>query len=347
MRFARWYPSATTLPNGEVLVSEGIDEAGRNVGTYEVWNPASNTWRSLDGAVRSLDYAYYPFMHVTLDGRVMKTGPLPDMAFLNTSGNGQWTSASTRDGTSRKYGSSVPFAPGKALVVGGGEVDGTATAMVVDLNTGNATATGSMRQARRNLNAVVLPTGAVLAVGGNGRKNDEGSLPLSAELWDPSTGQWSELAEMSVPRPYHSTALLLPDGRVFASGGYDAYKGASRYRNAEFFSPPYLFKRDGSGQLAARPVISSVPDSLNYAASVDVASPDATTVAKVALIRLGSTTHAFDFSQRYVPLEFNKGTGALRVTTPQNANLAPPGYYMLFVVNAAGVPSVARIVRLG
>lgn len=134
---------------------------------------------------------------------------------------------------------------------------------------------------------------------------------------------------------YHSTALLLPDGRVVAAGGE-----ASGELHAQIYSPPYLFK-------GARPTIDSAPASAVYGSSFSIASPDAAEIATVALIRPGAVTHAIDMNQRYVPLSFTRGDGSLTVEAPAAPELAPPGYYLLVIENGSGVPSVAQWIRLG
>jgi hypothetical protein len=167
---------------------------------------------------------------------------------------------------------------------------------------------------------------------------------LAAELWSPTTETWTTLAAMQVPRLYHSTALLLPDGRVVVAGGgrNDGVGAPDSPRDkfsAEIYSPPYLFK-------GTRPTITSAPATTSYATNVFVATPDATAIASVSLIRTGSVTHAFNQDQRFLPLTFQQTTGGLTVQSPANANLAPPGHYLLFIVNTNGVPSVAKIVRI-
>jgi hypothetical protein len=171
----------------------------------------------------------------------------------------------------------------------------------------------------------------------------------AAELWNPATGQWSTLSSMQVTRQYHSTALLLPDGRVLsAGGGICGTCDSVGYlnKNAEIFSPPYLFAKDGSGSLAPRPTVTAVPGTVTEGSQFTVATPDAASITKVALVKLGAVTHSNNMDQRYVPLSFTAATGTLTVTAPTSINIAPPGYYMLFIINSAGVPSVAPILHI-
>ena len=242
---------------------------------------------------------------------------------------------------------------GKILVAGG--ASSSKDARVIDLNgaTPQVSATAPMASGRRQHNLTVLADGTVLATGGNSSGAplvdlDNGVYP--AELWNPATGQWRTLAAMQVTRQYHSTALLLPDARVLsAGGGICGTCDAVGYlaKNAEVFSPPYLFKKDGSGELAPRPEITSAPDEVTYDAPFAISTPNAASIRKVALVRLGAVTHSVNMEQRYVPLSFTAGSGAVNATAPANANVAPPGVYMLFVIGADGVPSVARMVRVG
>ena len=118
-------------------------------------------------------------------------------------------------------------------------------------------------------------------------------------------------------------------------------------KNAQIFTPPYLFKKDGSGELAPRPAISSAPSALAYGAAFQITTPNAASIRKAALLRLGAVTHSTNMEQRYVPLSFSAGSGELTATGPQNANVAPPGVYMLFIIDAAGVPSVAKMIQVG
>src|SRR5204862_4687687 len=225
---------------------------------------------------------------------------------------------------------------------GGGDPP-TNTAEVIDLNAPNPawTYTGAMAYARRQMNATLLPTGDVLVTGGTsaaGFNNAAGAV-LAAELWSPTTGTWSTLASNAVIRMYHSTTLLLPDGRVLHTGSGDG-DDAPRELNYEMYSPPYLFR-------GARPTITGLtPAVVGYGQNLVVDTPDGASIAKVTFIRTGSVTHAFDQAGRLVPLAFAPVSGGVSVTLPGSHTTAPPGPYVLFLVNGNGVPSIGRIMVL-
>ncbi len=337
MAAGRWYPTNTTLPNGEVLTLSGTDTGGVNVPIPEVWD--GSAWRRLTGA--SLELPLYPRTFVAPDGRVFYAGEGQPSRFLDVSGTGHWTSGPLRKVSGRDYGSAVMYEPGKILYVGGGDPP-TSTAEIIDLNqpTPAWQFTGSMTFARRQMDATLLPTGDVLVTGGtssNGFNNPVGGV-RNAEIWSPSTGFWTLVSYSAVVRIYHGATLLLPDGRVLFTGSGDA-SGATDEKNYELFSPPYLFK-------GPRPVITgTLPGRMTYGQTLKLETPDAATIAKVHLIRFSSVTHAFDMGARLVPLSFSGGR-SLTIAMPASRAAAPPGPYMLFLVNADGVPSEARILLL-
>jgi hypothetical protein len=238
------------------------------------------------------------------------------------------------------------YEPGKVLIVGGGDPP-LATAEIIDLTAATPAwrNTGSMAYARRQINATVLPDGRVLVTGGSSGAgfDNESSPVLAAEVWDPATERWTTLASMRTPRLYHSTALLLPDGRVLSAGG-GRYGQAVNHLDAEIYSPPYLFRADGSP--AQRPVITAAPASVVYGQTFTVETPDAASIAAVTWVRLGSVTHAFNMNQRLLHLSFSTTPGGLNIVAPASGGLAPPGHYMLFLLNDKGVPSVAKIMRI-
>jgi hypothetical protein len=199
-----------------------------------------------------------------------------------------------------------------------------------------------MALARRHLSTTVLPDGQVLITGGvSGPGFDDTTRPaLAAELWNPANEQWTTLPAAKIVRGYHSAALLLPNGKVLTAGGGQGSVSTRFELAAELYSPAYLFRKP-------RPVITSAPAVVAYGATFTVGSPDAATINKVTLIRLPSVTHAFDQNQRFLELPFSRKTmGQLAVTVPTNPNLLPPGHYMLFILNKAGAPSVAKIIQV-
>jgi hypothetical protein len=351
MRNGRWYPSVLALANGEMLTISGGDTAKQVNQIPEVWT-TGGTWRALTSAVSSIDY--YPMLFSAPDGTVFMAGPSRITGYLNTAGTGGWTTAPSSLYGKRDYGSAVMYEPGKILLIGGGGP--TNTAEMIDLNTGSSwQSAGQMQVARRQMNATLLADGSVLVTGGtnaagfNTKPTDD--RVLAAERWSPTDG-WNPttapLARQTHYRLYHSNALLLPDARVLSVGsGQPAATGLSDDYTAELYSPTYLFNLDGTA--ASRPSISSAPASVIYGQTFSVGTPDAGTIAKVTWIRLSSVTHSTNMSQRLNYLSFPTpaaGATALSVTAPASANLAPPGHYMLFLVDQRGVPSVARIVQI-
>jgi len=341
MAAGRWYPTVTPLNNGEMLITSG------RVDTPEV--------RTLVGGLRALSTAslalpLYPWIDVAPNGRAFYSGPDQTLRALDTTGTGSWQAFGQRDTINRDYGGHALFDVGKMLVAGGGA--STTDARVVDLNgaTPKVSSTAPLAYGRRQFNLTVLADGTVLATGGNSSGAslvDLNAGVYPAEQWSPASGQWRTLAAMQITRQYHSTALLLPDGRVLSAGGGicgTCDQVGYLAKNAEIFSPPYLFQSDGT--LAPRPTIDAAPTSTTYGASMEIATGNPASISKVALVRLGSVTHSNNMEQRYVPLSFTAGATSLTATAPANANVAPPGIYMLFIINANGVPSIASMVSV-
>jgi Galactose oxidase-like, Early set domain/Fibronectin type III domain/Glyoxal oxidase N-terminus len=347
MNNARWYPTNTTLSNGDVLVIAGWIDTTHNNAEPQVWQSATASWRNLTTA--HLTLPFYPFMFVAPNGKVFCAGPSQASRYLDVTGSGAWSSVASNHYGVRDWGSSVMYDDGKVLVMGGSPCGfyatncttlPTASAEIVDLNspTPSWQYTGSMVTGGRKLhNATLLADGTVLVSGGSRGTEDPNTQPsdpaYECELWDPATGTWTPMASLTKKRTYHSIALLLPDGRVLSAGG--DFGGAS----AEVYSPPYLFH-------GSRPTITSAPMSVGYGESFFVGTPDATSISNVTLIALSSVTHGFNMGQRISRPQFSQATGGLNVTAPSNPNRTPPGYYMLFILNSNGVPSVAKIVQM-
>jgi galactose oxidase-like protein/Big-like domain-containing protein len=349
MAQGRYYPTITSLPDGEVLAISGHDTTLADVTIPEVWN--GSAWRQLTNAPLAIPNPYYPAMFVAPNGKVFLAGFPQTSQYLDVTGTGQWTPVADRNVADRTMGSAVMYAPGKILYAGGGDPP-TASAEVIDLNQPAPSwrSVQGMAFPRRQMNATLLADGTVLVTGGTSGPgfNSQAGAVHEAELWNPQTESWTMMAPESKTRTYHGTSLLLPSGQVLSSGGGEG--GGITFANSEFsaqvFSPPYLFNADGSP--AARPTITSAPSTLSYGQSFTVQTPDAGSVTLGTLIRLSSVTHAFNMSQLIYGLTFTvTSSTSVSATAPPNANLALPGPYMLFLINGSGTPSVAKIVMVG
>lgn len=352
MNGRRWYPTATTLADGRVLVISGSAAVGGTI----VVDPVPEIWDGIywRPTVEFIGLPLYPRMHLAPDGRVFMAGSNAMTYLLHTAGHGTWTPLAARAAGERQYGPSVMYEPGKVIYLGGGNDAGTdlpsAATEVIDLAAAQPSwrPAAPMRFRRRQHNATLLPDGTVMVSGGTSGPgfNDlsPGKPVHTAELWDPATDTWTSLAAEEVDRCYHATTVLLPDGRVLSAGGGEFMDGASpnapadTHRDAQIFHPPYLFR-------GPRPVITSAPAELALGDPfpIGVAGPD---IARVTLVRLASVTHGFDENQRFVPLPFTAHGTTLQAGVPAEPGICVPGHYLLFVLTAAGVPSVARIVRV-
>jgi hypothetical protein len=344
MSFARWYPSSTTLGDGRVLVVSGQITPGVWADTPEIYDPATNAWTSIPQINNSdMHDSEYPLSFLLPDGRVAVVTPNPGKVRLLDPA--RLTSVDPGSHPSLLKSTVAMYRPGRLLATGGGNSSLTnnaqTTASVIDFGQPSPAwrAVAPMAYPRYSHNLVVLADGSVLAVGGStdlSLTSQTGTL--APELWDPATETWHTMASMQHRRNYHSTALLLPDGRVLVAGG-GRLPPATDFLSAEIFSPPYLFK-------GPRPVIAAAPAVIPQIGTVVVETLQALDIASVSLIRPGSVTHTLDMDQRYLPLQFSAEAGRLLVSGPGNPALAPPGYYMLVIVDKQGVPSTASFVRV-
>jgi hypothetical protein len=347
MAFARWYPTATTLPDGRVLVVGGAINCFTCIAEVpEIYDPVANTWTEISTA--RINLPLYPYDIVLPDGRVANVGANEGITVTRTL-DLQTNTWSVVDPVAVDGGSAAMYRPGKILKSGSWSrntdlpnAPASDTAYVIDMNETSPQwrQVESMAFPRAHHVLTLLPDGNVLATGG--QEMTDGitisEAVLDAEIWSPESETWAPAGRMQTPRLYHGNALLLPDGRVLVSGG-GRLGGARDFLNAEIYSPPYLFK-------GSRPRIEATPERIDFAEEFQVATPDAAAITSVVLLRPGSVTHTFNTEQRYLELAFRQNGAGLTVTAPANANFAPPGYYMLFLVNGTGVPSVASFVRL-
>jgi hypothetical protein len=336
MNRPRWYASMTMLPNGSIYVQGGRDGTDRP----EVRN-TDGTFRLLANVDTSVWDWYYPRNWVAPDGRVFGYDSFGHMYYIDPTGDGVGAEVARLPVENRGLDASAAmFQPGKILHFGGTSNG----AIVIDLTSGSplVSATQAMSTQRRYGTATLLPDGTVLATGGSSVQNQLVDVSLQAETWNPATGTWSIGASEALARLYHSTAILLPDATVLVGGG--GAPGPLTNLNVETYYPAYLFTADG--KLAPRPAITAAPDVVSVGQSFAVSVGNANAVSKIALIKTGSVTHGWNMDQRYVPLAFSPTASGFTVQMPANAPDTPPGYYLLFVLNELGVPSVGKVVRV-
>jgi hypothetical protein len=349
MAHGRWYPTATVLGDGRVMVFSGTNETGTTDKQVEIYTVGPG-WSSPTTA--PWNPPLYPRLHLLPNGNVFYSGSTTTSSLFNPF-TLTWTTnvAVTNFSGMRTYGSSVllPLSPANSykpnvMILGGGN-PATATTELIDLSAASPkwVSGPNMSAPRIEMNATLLPTGKILALGGSLNDEDATSASLNADLYDPAANTFSSAGTEAFARLYHSISLLMPDGTVWVAGGNPA-RGTFE-PHMEIYSPAYLFNPDGT--LATRPTITSVSTPvIGYGSAFTVQTPDAANISTVILMRDGAVTHAFNMDQRYVGLSFTAGSGVLNVTGPPNGNIAPPGYYMLFLLNGSGVPSVAKIVQI-
>jgi YVTN family beta-propeller protein len=361
MVIPRGYNANTLLADGSVLTLGGSWSGGTGGKHGEIWRDGQG-WRRLTGVPIDSFLSNDPsrvfggdsqlWLLPAGNGKVFHAGAGVNMHWIDTRGNGSVSFAARRgDDEFSVSGNTVMFDTGRILKVGGGPgydaVNANANSYVIDINAGvSVRKLAPMAYRRAFHNSVVLPNGQVVIIGGQTYAvgfSDNNSV-MVPELFDPVTEKFTPLPPLSVPRNYHSVALLLPDARVLAAGGGLCGQGcAANHADYQILSPNYLFTKDG--QPAVRPVIRTAPDEVAYGTRVQVQLDS--DVSSFAIVRMSSTTHTVNNDQRRLSLNFRPLGGQLyEVDVPSNPGWALPGYWMLFALNDDGVPSVAKIVRI-
>ena len=345
MNAPRWYPSATTLGDGRVLTLSGDRNGPGDTNPLpQIYDPTTNSWQDLTAAQKVLPL--YPRTMLAPNGDVVVLSTYQETTeSLNTQGTGSWSFIDNPLLPNLyNYGPAVMYDAGKVAFIGGGD-NPTANVSLMDLNDTNPQwrfANEAMAQPRRQNDATILADGTILITGGSSLPgfNDPAGRVSTTEIFDPDTETITQVAEASsVYRGYHTTATLLPDGRVLVTGGdHTDGTGGVQNLNAEIYSPAYLFR-------GARPEVTQVPSNAELGTTFFVATPDAESIEDITFIVPGATTHAQNWTQRANRLDFAVVDGGLNVVLPANPNAAPPGYYMMFLVDADGVPSVGEFVR--
>lgn len=331
----RWYATVTTMPNNDILIQGGKDGEDRP----EV-RSANGTFRLLND-IDTTNYSWwYPRNFVAPDGRIYGYDAYGYAYYLTLGGQGTMLPMGVPAPVAGISSSATMLTPGRILQCGGNSAD----CSTIDINGPRPVglATGRLSSDRHWVNLTLLPDGKVLATGGGG--SEFGGLEgtnNSTEIWNPATGNWTVGPAGVHPRLYHSVAMLLPDASVLISGG--GAPGPVTNLNAEIYRPPYLFDNDSP---ARRPTIVSAPAVVNPGDDTLVRVGAGSDVAGAVLIKTGSVTHSFNFEQRRIPLAFTRSGDDLNLRIPSSGADVTPGFYMLFVLDSRGVPSVARILRV-
>ena len=359
----RWYPVTMTLPSGEIMTSMGT---ATNFANPETWSPTTG-WQVLN----NVDYAsmrqsndgtagsrrWWPQLTVTPSGEVFHFWTESEAHLIDTNGTGAVRDANVSSNHSNAApGVYVQYEEGKLLVSGGNQgswISGNdrARTYTVDLSgpTPAIETAADMTTKRTFHNLVPLPNGEVLAIGGAeyaGAFNNRGTV-YEAEIWNPDTRTWRAMNPMAIPRTYHSTALLLTDGRVASMGGgygsnNEFIDGAS-HQSGQIFTPDYLYNADGT--MATRPQISAGPGIIRPGEAFAVSASAG--IDRFSLVKMSSTTHAVNTDARFSWVQTqDNGDGTYTLTPNGNVNVLIPGYWMLFGLNADGVPSSAHVVKV-
>jgi hypothetical protein len=373
MAHGRWYPTQITLPDGKVFVVQGLDEYGTNSRLVEFYDPATRSWQiRLDPAgtgtycvgAGAEDYypeagetcygpgtapylSLYPRMHLMPSGLIASVGAgVDDRVYEPSTYRWRWRGTTIL----RHYGTSVlcplqntDTEKGKILVCCGstpGAADDATTRAEIAEPSGTYGLTRrniqSMNYARKHpAGPVILPTGQIVVFGGNLRGTR--SPVYAPEMFDPVSETWTVWPSATVPRMYHGLALLLQDGRVWTAG--TTPNATSKEVRIEIFNPWYTSE--------TRPTISGSPTGGAYGNTITIPTPNAAGITKVSLVRVSATTHHYNTDQRLIWLQIvSKTSSSVTVRAPINSKLAPPGYYLIHVLNSAGVPSIGNFIKI-
>jgi fibronectin type 3 domain-containing protein len=360
----RWYATATTLSDGRVMTFSGLRLTGGTNNSVEIYDlqNAGPGWSMAGNAPFSPPL--YPRQFLLPNGKVFYSGhgsgTSSSTGWIFDAVAKSWT-GSTATTMDRTYGSSVllsllpPSYTPRVMALGGGS-PATSSTEIIDLSaTSPVWSPGpAMSTGRIQMDAVLLPNGKVLALGGSVNNEAPDGPGKAADLYDPGSGTFSSAGVASYSRLYHSAALLLPDARVMSMGSNPGNRGT--YLSAiEIYTPSYLF--DASDRLitTGRPNITGISPAsgtIGYGTPFSVTYTAGSPISSAVLVRPGSVTHAFDMEQRLIglcgpsPQPACSGSGTLNLTSPPNGGVAPPGYYMLFLLDSAGVPSRAQFIQV-
>ena len=357
MRQGRWYPTTTRLADNRVVITSGVDQTGSNQlnNDVEIFTPSASLTGvgSITLATSHTESGLYPLQFLLAGTSMLQAGPAQSGSYLYNPQADQWSLQSSMLGPHFEYGNGIIYTdaslptPRQVIMVAGGLMYSAATVTGNEWFDGNYPGNGwqpfpKWLQPRHNSNTVILPDGKLLTIGGNRGLGTYEDPLLETEMYSTAPtdtgGRWQTMAPHAIQAAYHSSAILLPDATVLLSqDDLDHSATAAAQHKAQIYSPPYLFQGN-------RPKINSAPTNVNRGQNFAVGTDRAVTSA--VLIAPGATTHGNDMHQRAVRLPVQQAAGGLTVTVPNSAGMVPSGYYMLFVLDSAGIPSVARFVRV-
>jgi len=365
LSLARWYPTLVGLKDGNVLAVSGLNQFGQIItGHSEEFNLKTQRW-TLEPKLQH-SFPTYPALFLMPNGDLFFTGATtgygPDKkswrepGIWNPNTNAfRPVTAGLQDPNLMETAGSIILPPAqdqRYAIIGGGGVGesplSTGRIDVVDLNSKDPRwrPDGSLPTGTRYPEVVITPDdGVVISGGSKYYRGMHGSDLMTAHMWTPSTGQVSNLADPLVGRDYHSEGLLLPDARVLTLGGNPLYGDKQDtepqifHRQISIYSPPYLYH-------GPRPRLTGGPTYIRRGQTATFTTPDSGSIVKARLMHPSAVTHVTDVQQRSVALTIKRQPGAVALTIPEGQGLVPTGWYMLFVDNGRGVPSVARWVKI-
>jgi hypothetical protein len=357
MAYARWYPTVVPLPDGTDLIVGGIGHFNdqdptlmKGITVPEIYRPSTGL-AALPGADNggTVDW-YYPRIYVGSRGTIYDLDSTGTISTYSVSGTGSFRTLGTYMAEALGDEPTVMFAPGRLLSIRAADniSDTTQTHLVdiVDI-TGDQPVVKQVESVpggRQWANGTILADGKVFVNGGSGEDNQLVRVSYDSYIWNPATGGWTLGGTAAKYRLYHSTALLLPDGTVVTGGG--GSPGPVNNLNAEIYYPPYLYSTDGSGTPAPRPTIVSTSALVKAGQQISVTMDTPNPVSRVTLLRMGAVTHSNNVQQRFFALTFSQNGNTVIAQLPSNGNDLLPGFYMIFAFNAAGTPSVAKVIHV-
>lgn len=356
MKSGRWYPTATQLSDNRVVITSGYNETGNqqiNAGV-EVFTPSAgmNGVGTITQVGTKAISGLYPFQYLLPSGQMLQAGQAYTNSYLLNPSNWTWTRTPNMIASHTGNSNGITYVdatatPAKQIIMLAGSSAGASNNEYMDANYPMAGWQPYPKwiRGRHNSNTVILVDGTLLTVGGNTQSSNYGGTLFSAELYNKpasdTTGAWNEVAPNTIPAAYHSSALLLPNGTVMLSqDDKNRTVEAAANHKVQIYSPPYLFK-------GARPTMSA-PNTATRGQTIAITGNAATgrTITRAVLVAPGSTTHGNDMHQRYINLPVTVSGTSVAAQVPASASLVPPGYYMLFILDSEGVPSIAKFIRI-